>query len=302
MQLSSLIIPNLVFLRKNYGSKDELIGDLVREVFRTRYKITCGEEDVKAAVRDRESLGGTLFPTGLCVPHARLDNFDDILILIGVPASPIPCEDKNIRIMVLVLTGHATSTIYLNTLAAFVKISLDTEFFERLLASATPQVFIQLLKERNIEVKKEFLVESIMSQDFPVLSPDNTVKEAIDVFYKSQTTYIPIIDENDVFVGEVTVFDIFNLGIPHYAEKVGSLKFLKSFDTFEKTLLDQENVTKIREVMKKYTLSLEEDSPIIDAIMKITQGKRRNIPVVRDGKKLVGIVTIRDIIHKVLRA
>jgi CBS domain-containing protein len=141
-----------------------------------------------------------------------------------------------------------------------------------------------------------------MSQNFPVLHPDNTVKDAIDTFYKYQTTYIPILDENDDFAGEVTVFDIFNLGIPHYVGKVGNLKFLKSFDTFEKTLLDQENVIKIREVMKKYTVSLEEDSPIIDAIVKITQGKRRNIPVVRDEKKLVGIVTITDIIHKVLRA
>jgi PTS system nitrogen regulatory IIA component len=302
MQLSSLIIPNLVFLRRNYAGKDELIDDLVRELFRTRYKINCGAEEVKAAIRDRESLGGTKFPTGLAVPHARLENFDDILIIVSIPASPILFEDKSIRIMVLVLTGHETSTLYLNTLAAFTRLSKDTEFFEKLLASSSPQTFIQLLKERNMEVKKEILVESIMSHNFHVLHPDNTIKDAIDTFYKHNTTYIPILDENEVFVGELTIFDIFNLGIPHYAEKVGNLKFLKSFDTFEKTLSDQEDVRKIREVMKKYTISLEEDSPIIDAIMKMTQEKRRNIPVVRKGTQLVGIVTIMDVIHKVLRA
>jgi PTS system nitrogen regulatory IIA component len=303
MQLASLIIPNFVFLRGNYDSKDEIIDGLVRELFRSkRYRINQTAQEVKKALDERESLGGTLFPTGLCVPHARLENFDDILILVCIPAAPVRCDDTGIRIMVLVLTGHATSTIYLNTLSAFVRISRDRDFFERLLSSPTPQAFIQLLKERNIEVKKEFLVESIMSQNFPVLHPDNTLKDAIDTFYKHQTTYIPILDENEDFIGEVTVFDIFNLGIPHYVEKVGNLKFLKSFDTFEKTLLDKENMIKIREVMKKQTLSLEEDSPIIDAIVKITQLRRRNIPVIRGGKKLAGIVTIMDIIHKVLRA
>jgi PTS system nitrogen regulatory IIA component len=301
MQLSSLLTPGLVFLRRDYGSKDEIIDELVREVFRTRYKITCKAEEVKAAIRERESLGGTIFSTGLAVPHARLENFNDILIIVCVPAVPVPFEDTNIRIMVLVLTGSAASTIYLNTLAAFVKISMDKEYFEKLLASPSPQSFIQLLKERNIEVKKEILVESVMSQDFHVLHPDNSVKEAIDAFYKYQTTYIPILDENDVFVGELTVFDIFALGIPHYAEKVGNLKFLKTFEPFE-SLLDKENVTKIREVMKKYTVFLEEDSSLIEAIMKLTQGRQQNIPVIRNGTQLVGLVTGMDIIHKVLRA
>ncbi|MDR3201375.1 MAG: PTS sugar transporter subunit IIA [Spirochaetales bacterium] len=298
--MSSLLSPGLIFLRRSYAGKDEMIDELVREVFRTRYKINCGADEVKAAIRERESLGGTIFPTGLAVPHARLENFDDILIIVCVPASPVSFEDKNIRIMVLVLTGHATSTLYLNTLAAFAKISADTEFFEKLLAVSSSQNFIQLLKERNIEVKKEVLVESIMSHDYHVLHPDNTVKEAVDAFYKYHTTYIPILEEDGTFAGELTVFDVFGLGIPHYAEKVGNLKFLKSFEQFE-TLLDTEELRKIREVMKKYTVTLEEDSPIIEAIMKITQEKRRNIPVVRDGR-LVGIVTTMDIIHKVLRA
>jgi PTS system nitrogen regulatory IIA component len=303
MQLASLIIPNFVFLHGNYGSKDEIIDELIRELFRSgRYKINHTPEEVMRAVSERENLGGTLFPTGLCVPHARLENFDDILILVCVPLSPVPCGDTRIRILVLVFTGHQTSTIYLNTLAAFVKISRDTEFFTRLLACSAPHDFIQLLRERNIEVKKEFLVESIMSQNFHSLRPDNTIKDAIDAFYKYNTTYIPILEENGDFAGEISVFDIFNLGVPDYVEKVGNLKFLKSFDTFEKTLLDKENAITLREVMRKHTLSLDEDSPIIDAIVKITSAKRINIPVVRAGEKLVGIVTITDIIHKVLRA
>jgi PTS system nitrogen regulatory IIA component len=301
MQLASLLVPRLVFLRRAYAGKDEMINDLVREVFHTRYKITCGEEDVKAAIRDRESLGGTVFPSGLAVPHARLDNFDDILFVVCVPASPIFFEGMPIRLMVLVLTGHATSAMYLNTLAALVKLSTDKDYFERLLASSSPQNFIHILRERNMEVKKEVLVQAIMSREFHPLHPDNTVKDAIDTFYKYRTGYIPILDENNVFVGELSVFDVFDKGIPHYAKKVGNLKFMKSFEAFE-TFLDLENTIKIREVMKNYTVTLEEDSPIIEAIMKITREQKRNIPVVRNGRELVGIVSFMDIIHKVIRA
>ena len=277
-----------------------MIDDLVREVFRTRYKITCTEEAVKASLRERESLGGTIFPTGLAVPHARLEGFDDILLVVCVPNGPLFAEDRNIRLMVLVLTGHTTSNLYLNTLAAFAKISKDEEYFARLLAAETPQSFIQIIKEKDFEVKQEVLVTSIMSRDFHTLYPGNTIKEAIDIFYKHRTSYIPILDKDDLLTGELTVFDILEKGIPNYAKKIGNLNFMKSFKPFEE-FLDQENEIKVQEVMKKYTVTLGEDSPIIEAIMKFATERRRNIPVL-SGRQLVGIVSLGDLVHKVLRA
>lgn len=299
MRLSSLITPELVCVKKPFSGKDEIIDFLLKEIHRT-HKIAISPEKVREAVFDRERLGGTVFPGGIATPHARLEGFDDLIIAVCVPEVPAAHETAGIRMLVLMLTSKTGSTLYLNTLAAFIKLSQEPELFGNLCASAAPQEFINILKDSNVEVRKELQVRSIMSQTFPVLHPENTVKEAADLFYKEKTSYLPILDTEENFVGELTVLDLFRIGMPDYAAKIGSLKFLKSFEPFD-LLLRQEDVILIRDVMKKSAVQLEEDSPVVEAILKFTQTNRRHIPVVRGGR-LVGLVSYMNILHKVLRA
>jgi CBS domain-containing protein len=82
---------------------------------------------------------------------------------------------------------------------------------------------------------------------------------------------------------------------------MGNLKFLTRFEPFE-DLLKNENTIRIGDVMKKPEITLEEDSPVIEAIMKFIQCKRRYLPVVKNKNRLIGVVGYMDILKKVLRA
>ncbi|MDR3335521.1 MAG: CBS domain-containing protein [Treponema sp.] len=304
MKLSSLLIPDLVLLKKTCKTREALLDELIRELYRTRQSIPVPEATIRTAVLDREHLGETVFESGLAIPHARLPQFNDILIVIGVPEMPVMYQDTPIRMMILMLTSLAGSAVYLNTLAAFTRLSQDREFFSRLCGAAHPQEFIQILRDRNIEVTKEFLVSSIMHpimhQTFRALHPEDTVKEAVDLFYKYHRSYLPVLDRGDTLIGELTVLDVFAIGIPDYAVQMENLKFLNSIEPFE-GLVRQEQTIRVREVMKKPVLTLTEDAPVIEALMKLLRSKRNFLPVVKNGK-LIGIVTYMDILHKVLRA
>jgi PTS system nitrogen regulatory IIA component len=300
MKLSSLLIPELVILKTSCKTKDELIDALIREIYRTRQPISLPEPYVRSAISDRENLGGTVFPTGLATPHARLENFQDLLIVIGVPVKPVVFEDIPIHIMALMLTSQSASPLYLNTLSAFIKLSQDTELVTRLCRSSNPQDFIQIIKDRHIEVTQELLVGSIMQQRFISLHPDNTIKEAADLFYKNHVSYLPVLDSQGTFVGELTVLDLFAVGIPDYAIKLENLQFLRRFEPFEE-LLKNENRIKVQQVMKQVTLTIEEHAPVVEGIMQFVRSNRRYIPVVKQGK-LTGVVSYMDILHKVLRA
>jgi CBS domain-containing protein len=180
------------------------------------------------------------------------------------------------------------------------KISQDQGLFDNLCDSPSPQDFIGILKSTNIEVKKELTVQSVMSPSFPSLLPENTVKDAADLFYKNKTSYLPVIDTEGKFAGELTVLDLFRIGIPDYAAKIGNLNFLKSFEPFEE-LLKKEDILQVKEVMKKPSLFLSEETSIFETILRFTQSNRRHIPVVSGGR-IVGIVSYMNILHKVLRA
>jgi CBS domain-containing protein len=133
------------------------------------------------------------------------------------------------------------------------------------------------------------------------LSPESTVRDAIDVFYVNHLDYLPVLDGDGHFVGELTLSDLFAACVPAYAHKMRNLKFLKHFEPLEDLLRNQDNL-RVGDVMKKPSLLLEADSPVVEAILKAVQSGRRFFPVVKADTHLLGVVGYRDILEKVLRA
>ncbi len=299
MKLASLLNPRLISVRKSYGSRTEMIEGLIAEIYRAENP-PVGIEETRKAIFDREALGGTRFPTGIAIPHARFDGYEDLLIAVAVPSSPVPDSPVPIRMMVLMLTSKTGTTLYLNTLGAFLKISQNEQLYRRLCDAPSGSDLIETLRTENIEVKKELTVEDVMSTTFPSLTVENSVKDAADLFYKNRTSYLPVVDGRGVLLGELTVLDLFRIGMPDYASKIGSLKFLKSFEPFD-TLLRDESTILLGTVMKKPSITIEEDAPVVEAILKFTQSNRRHIPVVKEGR-IIGVVNYMDILQKVLRA
>jgi PTS system nitrogen regulatory IIA component len=254
---------------------------------------------VREELTRREELRGTVLPSGLAIPHARIQGFDDLLIAVGIPDAPIPTEEGNIRMMVLFLTSPSGSPLYLNSLSAFVKLSEDTAFFGRLCA-ASPLEFLRILRERKIEVTKVITLASIMNAEAVSLRPENSIRDAIETFFGNRLGYVPVAGQDGKLLGELSVLDLFARGVPDYAAQMGNISFMRDFLPF-KELLEQENQIKVAQIMREAEVVLEEDATVMEAVMKFTQKKRHHVPVVKDGK-LSGVVSYTDILQKVLRA
>ncbi|MFQ3621288.1 MAG: PTS sugar transporter subunit IIA [Spirochaetales bacterium] len=299
MKLVSLLSEDTICFGKSFSSIEQVIQEMVRLLYRM-HRISLPLDRVERAVKERQALGGTAFPTGIAVPHARLENFADLLIAVCVPQTPLSCEGQEVRMVVLMLTSKTETTLYLNALASFLKVSENRPLFEKLCASGNPTIFFRLLKEAEVEVKKELTIQSIMAASFPYLIKTDTVKRAADLFYQHSTSYLPVLEEDGSLIGELTVIDLFRLGLPDYVFKLGNLKFLKTLEPFEE-LLRKEEVLRVREVMKKPSLYLEKDSSVVEAVYKFVSSNRRHLPEL-EGKKVIGILSYMHILHKVLRA
>ncbi len=299
MKLSSLLSENSICFGKSYSTIEESIRELLSLLVKN-HRLPIPAEEVMKLILQREALGGTTFPTGIAVPHARLENFSDLLIGICIPETPILSEGIPVRMVVLMLTSKTETTLYLNALATFLKLSENSDIFQNLLQAKTPQKFIRFIQDAGIDVKKEITVQAIMSPPFPTLARTDTVKHAADLFYKHSTSYLPVLSEEGNFIGELTILDLFRIGLPDYAFKLGNLKFLKTLQPFEEFLRKEEEI-RVEEVMKSPSVTLQEDSSIIEAVLKFVNSNRRHLPVV-NGKRIVGILSYMHILHKVLRA
>lgn len=298
MKLVSLINTNLIRIGREDWDYQTAVDRLIDDLY-GHYRFDIIVSKIREAIWARESLGGTVFETGIAIPHARLENFDDILIGIFLPKSEIQTTTHPVRMITLILTSQTESSLYLNTLAAFIKLSQRGEMFKRLCESRTPHDFIAQLSSANLEIKKELSVADIMSSQLVVLTEDLTLRQVADIFYKNNISYAPVVTAKQELCGEMNVLDLIQLGIPNYAMMFSNLSFLKRFEPFEE-LLKKEDTILVRDVMRKATLSLEPTTSIIEATFELTRNKRRHLPVV-ENNRLVGVLSFMDILTKILR-
>lgn len=153
MTLSELLAPDLILAKAVCASKDELISRLLDRIYGAGADIAIPRHDVLHAIQLREQIGGTLLPSGLSVPHARLRDFEGFIIAVGLPASPIPREDTPIRMMAVMISNQSGGLYYLPSLAALTKISRDSEYFSLLCGAETPESFISLIREKDLPLE-----------------------------------------------------------------------------------------------------------------------------------------------------
>ncbi|MCL2374298.1 MAG: PTS sugar transporter subunit IIA [Treponema sp.] len=149
MTLTELLNPELIFPKIACASKDDLVADLVGRIYRSRGGFPLSQESLLETICAREHIGGTLLPSGLSVPHARLKGFDDFVIALATPALPLFYAGQEIRLAAMMITSQSGGRWYLTALAALTKISRDMEYLSRLCEAQTPEIFIGILRERD---------------------------------------------------------------------------------------------------------------------------------------------------------
>ena len=148
MSISELLEEEQVLAKIACSSKDDLICKLLDLVFKTKDCLPFSREEALNTINIREKIGGTLFPSGLSVPHARLRNYDGFILVIGTPEKELFHEGLQVRMMALMITSQVGAPHYLPALAELTKISKNSEFYSRLCDAETPKDFISIFREQ----------------------------------------------------------------------------------------------------------------------------------------------------------
>jgi len=308
VKLSNLMDPRLVMLASDAATVDAAIESALKAVHGL-YPHEIRYDEVLDKLRERQRLGGTCFPTGVAIPHARLAGFDDFIIAAVVPKVPIEtgegCADPScasappVRVIYVILLSQTASSIYLNTLAKLLEASKSEEFMAKLVGSAAPGDFIGLFEKAGYEVKKNLTVADLMSKEVVSVNENSTLKELTDVIYRNKLHYVPIVNDSGALVGELGVLDLIKAGIPDYAFRIGSLKFLAELEPMTELLKNEETIL-VKSIMQK-PLPIPPTTSVVELAFEMARGKKRHYAVVENGA-LIGVVSYMDILFKVLRA
>jgi PTS system nitrogen regulatory IIA component len=295
MKLGSFIDKKAILVGDNFSSVLEAVEGLIN-IFDKMDVLPVSSGEVKKKILEREALGSTVLPSGIAIPHGRIEGFQDLLIGVWIPKEPLKTDEGEIKIVFFFLTSLVGSLNYLPVLSSIAKSCAVDNFPDNLKGASLNEIHQYF---NTMVIRKDLTVEDIMTPNPITCSQETTVGELSDIFYSKGLSYMPVVDEKNHQIGEVTIKDVLSQGVPDYIKRLGNVRFLKTLEPFEAFLRNENNI-KVKDIMRPSKRSLPKEASIIEAVTIIISKGFRHIPIF-DGKILVGLVSETDILQKVLR-
>ncbi|MGL5577608.1 MAG: PTS sugar transporter subunit IIA, partial [Fusobacteriaceae bacterium] len=164
MKLSSYLNTKSIFLDLQEESIDEVIKEMVKRISKSEENIKGKEKEIGEAVVKREKEVSTAIGSGIAIPHARIDNFNDFIISIALLKKPLTMniagtnkEDK-VDFVVLIISDVLKNKNILKTMSAISKMALkNSELLEKIKKSSSSNEVIKRFEEANIEIEHRII-------------------------------------------------------------------------------------------------------------------------------------------------
>ncbi|MCD6098011.1 PTS sugar transporter subunit IIA [bacterium] len=299
MKLSSLISRNIVLLGFSAGDKESAIKMLVDQLAE-RESLPDPEGAFSALLEREENMS-----TGageVAFPHARLDSLSDIYLLLAISPDGVDwdaIDGKKVHFIYLVLAPPSKNSLMINLNAAFSELLSDKGRRRILLSANVPADVVDYINSLSIDVGEVVFASNVMRRDVISAKEDTPLGEIVEMFFKHKIDTIPILDADGKIVGEVTGYEVLKLGFPDYTLMLKDMSFLTVFEPFI-SFFEKDKDTPAGEIMNRNIPIVREDVPITHVAFIMIKRHRRYV-YVRDGSgKLVGILSRRDLISKIV--
>jgi CBS domain-containing protein len=300
MNLSKIFDPNFIKIGLTAGTKDEAVRQLAG-LFCQKYP-EKNKEEIISAVYEREKLGNTSMGRGVAFPHARTDIVTGLYVVLGIYRDGITAEtpdNKPLHIVILLLTPRNISKAYLQSLSGLANFARRADTLPGLLAAKSVEDVIGIIDQTGINIERDLIVGDVMTSDPVTVTPDKTIKEAVNLIFKYKISGLPVIDLSGILLGEVSEGDLLKFALPQYENFLANKANQPNPDTFEEILKKAQTVT-VGQVLFSKPLTVSVDLPLAEAASLLLKNNAERIMVLSEGK-LIGVITKSDIVSKIIR-
>ena len=149
MLLASFLEAHNILFENRVLTKEQVYKQLVDRLC-SQYKLpVCGSKLLEL-IFQREEEVSSAYPTGIAIPHIRMDGLNDTLIAMTFLQNPLDYNGIKVSWVVLILTDKTSSKTYLNIVAALLKLSKDKEAMAALASAGDGYSVIQYLKRNEV--------------------------------------------------------------------------------------------------------------------------------------------------------
>lgn len=152
MKLSQLLAPELVVHPLAAGDKWDAIQQLLRAAVDAGSVRADAFDAVHNALVQRERSMSTGMDHGVAIPHAAVDEVDEVVTVLGIAPDGIPfgsLDGLPARILVCLVIPRAKKLLHIKTLAEIARLLSKAEVREALVASADAAAALELVREKE---------------------------------------------------------------------------------------------------------------------------------------------------------
>lgn len=307
MKLANYFDKELIFINVKGNTQEEVIKNMVEHIASKEDIVLNSKEEIKKAIIKRENEISTAIGMGVAVPHARIQNFNDFIVAVGLLETPIEVqvegllEKDKVKVVFLVISDILKNKNMLKIMGGISKIALKKpEYLEKIKNAKTEKEVIEAVEKADVEFGHKITADDVLSPDISPVKEDTTLEMVAKRLINEKISGIPVVDEKNNFLGEITEKELIEYGMPKYLSLMKDLDFLTVGEPFEEYLLKEETAT-IKELYrrKENLYVIDKKTPIMEICFIMVKKGITRINVVENGK-LYGVIRRYDIIKKVL--
>ena len=142
-------------------------------------------------------------------------------------------------------------------------------------------------------------VRELMLRDLTSVESEDSMTILVETLETSETSSVPVTDENSRLVGIISERDVLAAAMPKYMEMLHSASFMPNMDQLTAGL-GRIAEDPVAEHMCRRVISVDENAEDLQAADLMLRHKFRLLPVVNQDGVLVGVVRRVDLFKHVL--
>ena len=279
--------PGLVAATRD-AAFETMLARLCSEEFYT-VNSELSHETIMEALTEREAQRTTAVGEGIAFPHARLPQLTKALMAVATLKEPVLFEELPVQIICMILVPTSDPSVSLKMMAQISRLMMDPAVKERVLNASDPAGLRGIFSEKNPGIDKPILARDIMRPPrFSVLDTDPVVK-CSHMMSVNNLNAVPVIDEQRMILGEITVERLFRYGLPEFFSNLKSVSFIAEFDPFEKYFKD-ESGTLAKDMMESNASTVPMDFTIMEIVFELAIRHRPKLYVIDEDGRWVGSI------------
>ena len=150
MKISEFLLPEAVTSDLESSGKLDVLSELGKLL--AGVCPNANEEDIVAALVERERLATTGIGDGVAIPHAKSDKLTEIRGALGISRTGIPfdaVDGKPVHIFVALLAPQGVAGEHLKALARISKLVREPDFRNRLMTTQSPKDLYDAIVEED---------------------------------------------------------------------------------------------------------------------------------------------------------